>query len=61
MRPAHTQYDGDTIFTMATGEEEVDINVVGLLSARVMEQAVLRAVMTPASLAGFKCYADLHK
>lgn len=61
MRPAHTMFDGDTIFTMATGEVEVDINVVGLLSARVMEQAVLRAVMTPASLAGFKCYSDLHK
>ncbi len=60
MRPAHTMYDGDTIFTMATGEVEADTNVVGLLSARVMEQAVLRAVKTPAGLAGYKCHADLQ-
>lgn len=61
MRPAHSMVDGDTIFTMATGEVEADTNVVGLLSARVMEQAVLRAVKSADSLAGFKCYADLNK
>ncbi len=30
MRPAHSIFDGgDTIFTMATGKIEADINVVG--------------------------------
>lgn len=61
MRPAHSMVDGDTIFTMATGYVEADTNAVGLLSARVMEQAVLRAVKCADSLAGFKCYADLNK
>ena len=31
MRPAHSMFDGDTIFTMATGKVDADINVVGLL------------------------------
>lgn len=61
MRPAHSMVDGDTIFAMGTGEVEADTNVIGLLAARVMEQAVLRAVKTPGPLAGFKCYADLNK
>lgn len=61
IRPAHSMVDGDTIFTMATGDIEADINVVGLLAAKVMEQAVLRAVKQADSLAGLKCYADLNK
>lgn len=61
MRPAHSMFDGDTIFTMATGKVDADINTVGLLSARVMEQAVIRAVKEAKSTHGFKCYSDLHK
>lgn len=57
MRPAHTIFDGDTIFTLATGRILVDINVVGLLAARVVEQAVIRGVKKAQSLAGFKSYS----
>lgn len=42
MRPAHTMFDGDTIFSLATGKVEADINSVGLLAARVMEEAIIR-------------------
>lgn len=59
MRPAHSMFDGDTIFTMATGKVEADVNSVGLLAARVMEQAVLRAVKLAAPLGGFKCYSEI--
>lgn len=59
IRPAHTMYDGDTVFAMATGMMEADVNVVGLLSARVMEQAVLRAVKSASPLHGFKCFSDI--
>ncbi|WMJ80302.1 P1 family peptidase [Clostridium sp. MB40-C1] len=57
--PAHSMYDGDTIFALATGEVEADVNVVGLLAARVMEKAVVRAVKNTNSLYGYKCYKDL--
>ena len=61
MRPAHTMFDGDTIFSLATGSITADINVVGLLAARVMEQAVVKAIKQASSLAGYKSYADLCK
>ena len=33
VRPAHTTFDGDTLFTMATGEvDEINFNVVSLMS-----------------------------
>jgi L-aminopeptidase/D-esterase-like protein len=59
MRPAHSMFDGDTIFAMSTGSIEADLTVVGLLAARVMERAVIAAVKNTESLCGFKCYADL--
>lgn len=59
MRPAHSIFDGDTIFTMATGKVEADINVVGLLAAKVVEQAVVRAVKNAEGIFGYKAYNDM--
>ncbi|MCX5811849.1 MAG: P1 family peptidase [Proteobacteria bacterium] len=59
MRPAHSMFDGDTIFAMATGFVEADLTVVGFLAARAMERAVVAAVKNAESLCGFRCYADL--
>lgn len=61
MRPAHSIFDGDTIFTMSTGKVEADINVVGFLAAMVMERAVINAVKNAESLHGFKSYKELNK
>lgn len=60
IRPAHSMVDGDTIFAVGTGEVESDISVVGMLSARVVERAVIRAVKLASPLLGFKCNADLR-
>ena len=60
MRPAHSMVDGDTIFTMATGHIEADLSVLGLLSARVMERAIIFAVKKAHSLFGLKCWADME-
>jgi L-aminopeptidase/D-esterase-like protein len=59
MRPAHSMVDGDTIFAMSTGSVEADLNVVGLLAARVMERAVIAAVENAEPLYGLKCCAQL--
>lgn len=61
MRPAHTMFDGDTIFALATGKVEADVNVVGMLAARVMEQAVINAVMEASSIPGFKACRDIRR
>jgi L-aminopeptidase/D-esterase-like protein len=44
IRPAHTMFDGDTIFAIATGKHKADINIVGAFSVEVMAQAVINAV-----------------
>ena len=52
-------YDGDTIFTMSTGNVESDLSVVGMLSAKVMEKAVINAIKNAESLHGVKSYNDI--
>ena len=42
--PAHTLYDGDTVFTVATGEVEADVATVGRLVAPAVATAIRRAV-----------------
>lgn len=61
IRPAHSMFDGDTIFAISTDTIEADINVVGLLAARTMEQAVVNAVKNTTSLCGFRCSKDIIK
>jgi L-aminopeptidase/D-esterase-like protein len=60
MRPAHTLLDGDTIFTLSVGGVAADISAVGAMAAKVMEQAVLVAVRSAASLAGFPSCQDIR-
>jgi L-aminopeptidase/D-esterase-like protein len=52
VRPAHTMLDGDTIFTLATGEKKADPSTVGALAAEAMAQAILRAVQAAAPAGG---------
>ncbi len=52
IRPAHTMLDGDTIFALATGEIEADVNIVGAFSAEIFAQAILRAVRAAQPVAG---------
>jgi len=61
MRPSHSMFDGDTIFTMATGDVDGDIHVTGILAARVIERAIVRAVRNTTALKGLICHADLKK
>lgn len=43
--PAHTLYDGDTVFAFATGDVEADVATVGRLAAVAVTTAIRRAVM----------------
>lgn len=58
--PAHTMLDGDTIFSLATGEREADVNIVGAFAAEVFAQAILRAVRTAKPAAGLPCAAEVE-
>jgi len=60
MRPAHTMYDGDTIFALATGGVAADVNVVGAYAAEVVAESVLRAVRAAESAGGVRAHGDLR-
>ena len=46
VRPAHTLFDGDTLFALATGQKQGDVNLVGAFAAEVVAEAIVRAVKT---------------
>lgn len=58
IRPAHTMFDGDTIFTLATGEVEADTSTVGAFAAEVMAQAIVRAARMATSAGGLPGLKD---
>jgi L-aminopeptidase/D-esterase-like protein len=52
IRPAHTMFDGDTIFALSTGDVEADVTIVGAYATEVMAQAVVNAVRTAVPMGG---------
>lgn len=52
IRPAHTLYDGDTFFGLATGEQTYDDLLLMEMAARAVSYAIANAVTTAASLGG---------
>ena len=63
IRPVHTSFDGDTIFTLASGEVELPEAAVGTLlfslAVSATEQAVLSAVMEAKGAYGLPAACDL--
>lgn len=59
--PVHTALDGDTIFTMGTGEVESNVNTLGTLGAYVMAKAINRAVLKAKGRYGLISSKDLEK
>jgi L-aminopeptidase/D-esterase-like protein len=45
IRPAHTMFDGDTIFVLATGKHHSDVSLIGAYAAEVVAQAIVNAVL----------------
>lgn len=73
IRPAHTMFDGDTIFCLATGNKKLvdaagffsdpqaaGINELGHAAANCMSRAIVSAVLFATSLAGIKAFCDLE-
>jgi L-aminopeptidase/D-esterase-like protein len=44
IRPAHTMFDGDTVFALSTGRAEADMTTLGVAAVEAMWRAVERAV-----------------
>ena len=68
--PIHTSADGDTIFAVSAGENfsaaegpqfvKADTDLVGVLAAEVLSEAITRAVMSAESAYGFPAAKDLY-
>jgi L-aminopeptidase/D-esterase-like protein len=44
VRPAHTLYDGDTLFCLATGELEAPLDAIAAAAADVVARAIVAGV-----------------
>lgn len=58
INPAHTMFDGDTVFALATGEIAANPTVIGAYSAHVLTQAIRNAIRHATSLGGVRAWKD---
>jgi L-aminopeptidase/D-esterase-like protein len=73
VRPAHTLFEGDTIFCMATGKQKLPeihgyygpmhartVSDIGHAAAECMSRAIITAILTAKSMAGMRAFCDLE-
>jgi L-aminopeptidase/D-esterase-like protein len=61
INPAHTAYDGDSIFAAATGASraKAEVTVIGAIAAEAIAHAVNRAVITASGISGYPAHRDM--
>jgi L-aminopeptidase/D-esterase-like protein len=57
--PLHTGWDGDTVFAIATGEVNAPVDLIGLMGAELLAEAVRRSLLKARSLGGVPALRDL--
>ena len=74
IRPAHTMFDGETIFALSTGKKTIanvetrglwgnqaaKLNAIGSAAADTLSRAIVHATITTRSIAGMQSYCDLY-
>jgi L-aminopeptidase/D-esterase-like protein len=73
IRPAHTMFDGDTVFCLATGQKELpetpgifiapkaqSLNELGHAAANCMSRAIIHSILSAKSIAGMTAFCDLE-
>ena len=59
IRPVHTSADGDSIYAVSVGQVAGDQDLVGTLAARVMSEAIRRAVRSAEGAYGYPACRDM--
>ena len=59
IRPVHTSADGDSIYAVSVGELAADQDVIGILAAEVISEAICRAVFSADSAYGYPSATEL--
>ena len=74
VRPAHTMFDGDTVFSLATGELDpavlkqqaawgnmaVNVNEIGGAAADALARAIVHAMLNAQTVGEVPCYKDKY-
>ena len=60
VRPAHTLFDGDTLFALSIGNKRADVNLIGAYAAEVVAEAIARAARAAEGVGGLPAWQDLH-
>ncbi len=64
INPAHTMFDGDTIFCIATGKststKPANVTLIGALAAEAMAQAVVRAIKAARGIQNLPSAEDIR-
>lgn len=58
VRPAHTRYDGDVVFSLGTRQVEASVDLVSALATRVVAEAIRQGVRTAKGAGGLPGLAD---
>ncbi len=58
IKPAHTMFDGDTMFALATGEIEANPTVIGAYGAEAVSQAIWNGIRNATSLHGIRAWNE---
>jgi L-aminopeptidase/D-esterase-like protein len=61
IRPAHTMFDGDTIFAMATGKHKSDVNLIGAYAVEAVAHAIVNAVLLTKPAGGLPSSQEMLK
>ena len=61
VRPAHSVFDGDTIFAMCSGTIDSTLDAVGILASRAVEQAIVNAVINAQTVGKFISLRDFRQ
>jgi L-aminopeptidase/D-esterase-like protein len=59
IRPAHTLFDGDTLFALATGKVRASATLVGAYAAEAVAQAIVAAARSAAAAGGLPSGAEV--
>ncbi len=57
--PAHTMFDGDSVYAISTGVRQADISLLGEKAALLVSSAIERAVRSARPLAGIPSHSGL--
>lgn len=59
--PAHSIFDGDTVFAMSCGDVYANLDAVGILASKAMEAAIANSIVTAKSAYGYRSYREIQK